>query len=174
MEAWLHLKALWSYSCLITFSFLLYRMMKQTANAVLDAFRPGPTAGAVNPHGAPLTPTHHDELHSTALIKLSQGDCILQHQALKFVSSLFLAEPATLEHLKAEGLWELAYGETFFLWSARAGASHAASGELITKCCPCSGAVLCCQQLDTAAFHVCCAAAQCHRLCGCINFSWFC
>ena len=107
--------------------------MKQTANAVLDTFRPGPAAGPVNPQGAPSTPTHHDELHSTALIKLSQGDCVLQHQALMFVSALFLAEPATLEHLQAEGLWELAYGEAFFFWGAKPGSSHAASGELITE-----------------------------------------
>lgn len=110
-------------------------MMKQTATAVLDAFRPGPAAGPVNPQGAPATPTptHHDELHSTALIKLCQGNCVLQHQALNFVSALFLAEPAALEHLKAEGLWELAYGDAFFFWSAKPGASHAASGELITE-----------------------------------------
>lgn len=105
--------------------------MKQTANAVLDAFRPAP--GSFNPQGTPPTPTptptHQDELHNTALIKLSQGSCVLQHHTLEFVSSLFLAEPSALEHLKAGGLWELAYGDAFFFWNARSGLSHAAPGE---------------------------------------------
>ena len=100
------------------------RLMKETSNAVLDAFRPIPA-----PSNPQRTTTHQDELHSTALIKLSQGSCILQHHALKFVSSLLLAEPGTLEHLKAEGLWELAYGNTFFFWNARHGSSHTAPGE---------------------------------------------
>ena len=130
-------------------SFLFYRLMKQTANAVLNAFRPGPTPGTVNPHGTPPTPapTHQDELHSTALIKLSQGTCILQHHTLKFVSSLFLAEPGASEHLKAEGLWELAYGDAFFFWNAEPGPSHAAPGELVLKSAKLA-VHLYCQQLE--------------------------
>lgn len=120
---------------LIVFSFHVYRLMKQTANAVLDAFRPGPASGMVNPQGSPPTtfPTHQDELRSTAVIKLSQGSCVLQHHTLKFVSSLCLAEPGALEHLKAEGLWELAYGDAFFFWNATPGPSHAAAGEFVLK-----------------------------------------
>ncbi|KAL3142038.1 hypothetical protein ABBQ32_004670 [Trebouxia sp. C0010 RCD-2024] len=98
-------------------------LMQQTTNAVLNAFRPNPAP--VSPHG---TPTHQDELHSTALVKLSQGTCILQHHALKFVSSMFLVEPSTLEHLRAEGLWDLAFGEVFFFWNVRHESSQTAPG----------------------------------------------
>lgn len=115
----------------MSFSFLFHRLMKQTATAVLNAFCPGPAP--VHPQGNPSVPTpaptHQDELHSTALIKLSQESCVLQHHTLKFVSSLFGAEPGALEHLKAEGLWELAYGHAFFFWNARPRPTPAAPGE---------------------------------------------
>ena len=105
--------------------------MQQTTNAVLNAFRPNPAST--------VTTTYQDELHSTALIKLAQGTCILQHHALDFVSSIFLAEPSTLEHLRAEGLWELAFGEVFFFWNVRHGSSQTGPGE----CLDCAALRLC-------------------------------
>lgn len=105
------------------------RLMQQTTYAVLNAFHPSPA-----PVRPPGTPTHQDELHSTALIKLSQGTSILQHHTLKFVSSIFLAEPSTLEHIRAEGFWDLALGSAFFFWNARHDTRQQLPGEFVVDC----------------------------------------
>ena len=84
--------------------------MKQLTCCLLDAFRPSPSH---QPQSANLD---SDTFHATAIAKLAQDSCMLQHHALQFVASLLLAEPATLKHLRAEGLWGLAFGKLFFFW----------------------------------------------------------
>ena len=111
-------------SCLMPKFLCDCRLMKQTIHAVLSAFQPNPTSSAAQ--GAP---TPQDELHSTALIKLSQRSCLLQHHALDFLSSLFLAEPNTLQHLRAEGLWDLAFGNFFFFWRTASTEGQAIHGK---------------------------------------------
>lgn len=84
--------------------------MKQLTCCLLDAFRLPPL------HQSQSTQSEVAALHTTAVAKLAQDSCVLQHHALQFVASLLLAEPGTLKHLRAEGLWGLAFGKLFFFW----------------------------------------------------------
>ena len=84
--------------------------MKQLTCCLLDAFRSPPLHQSQSAH------SDAEALHTTAVAKLAQDNCVLQHHALQFVASLLLAEPGTLKHLRAEGLWGLAFGKLFFFW----------------------------------------------------------
>ena len=93
--------------------------MKHLTSAMLGAFRLGDSSSH---QGQALL---DDPLQSEAIAKLTWDSCTLQHYTLRFVSSLLLAEPAAVLHLRAEGLWKLAYGKCFFFWGGLASARHA-------------------------------------------------
>ncbi len=85
--------------------------MKQVTSCLLNAFQNSPLQ--LDP--SPLFP-NEAAICTTAVAKLAQDTCTLQHHALNFIAALLAAEPATLKHLRAEGLWYLAYGQLFFFW----------------------------------------------------------
>ena len=86
--------------------------MKNVSQAVLDAFKPTVLlTPAVQEHTS-----RHADLHSAAVAKLGGHSFMLQHHMLTFVTDLLSAEPVTLEHLRAQSVWELAYGHQFFFW----------------------------------------------------------
>lgn len=98
--------------------------MKQVTSCLLNAFRTSPLL----PEPLPLFP-NEAAIHTTAIAKLAQDTCTLQHHALNFVSAILAAEPATLKHLRAEGLWDLAYGHLFFFWGGTDDGAHRHQGE---------------------------------------------
>lgn len=87
--------------------------MKNVSQAVLDAFKP---TVLLTPAAQEHTSRHADFLHSAAVAKLGEHSFMLQHHTLTFVTDLLSAEPVTLEHLRAQSMWELAYGHQFFFW----------------------------------------------------------
>lgn len=100
--------------------------MKQVTCCLLNAFRTAP----LQPEPSPLFP-NEAAIHTTAIAKLAQDTCTLQHHALSFVAAILVAEPATLKHLRAEGLWDLAYGQLFFLWGGTDDGAHRHQGKTI-------------------------------------------
>ena len=100
--------------------------MKQLTSTLLNAFR-----STFPSSDSQLPAFSQDALHAEAIGKLTRNSCILQHHALKFVTSLLLAEPGSIKHLRAEGLWELAFGDLFFFWGGAAdqGQQPHAAGE---------------------------------------------
>ncbi len=98
--------------------------MKQVTSCLLNAFRPSP----LQPEQSPQFP-NEAAIHTTAIAKLAQDTCTLQHHGLNFVAALLAAEPATLKHLRAEGLWDLAYGQLFFFWGGTDDGAHRHQGN---------------------------------------------
>ncbi len=99
-------------------------LMKQVTSCLLNAFRTSP----LPPEPSPLFP-NEAAIQTTAVAKLAQDTCTLQHHALNFVAALLTAEPATLKHLRAEGLWDLACGQLFFFWGGTDDGAHRHHGE---------------------------------------------
>ncbi|KAL0021859.1 hypothetical protein WJX77_009077 [Trebouxia sp. C0004] len=98
-------------------------LMKQVTSCLLNAFQTSPLL----PEPSTLF-SNEAAIHTTAVAKLAQDTCTLQHHALKFVAAVLVAEPATLKHLRAEGLWDLAYGQLFFFWGGNDDGVHRHQG----------------------------------------------
>lgn len=102
--------------------------MKNTSEAVLNAFKPV----HLLPQAAQEHTASHQERHNAAALRLGTDSFILQHHTLSFVSELLTAEPASLQHLRAQALWEVAYGHQVFFWGT-ASAKGTASGLFNTS-----------------------------------------
>lgn len=102
--------------------------MQNVTQAVLNAFKPiDLLASAAQKHAL-----KHQDLHTAAVAKLGSNCFMLQHHMLSFVTDLLSAEPLTLQHLRAEALWELAYGHQLFFWGCSA---HKGRGNLTWLVC---------------------------------------
>jgi hypothetical protein len=101
--------------------------MKEVTSCLLNAFQTSPLL----PEPSRLS-ANEAAIHTTAVAKLAQDTCVLQHHALNFVAAILVAEPAALKHLRAEGLWDLAYGQLFFFWGGTDDVTHRHHGK--TSC----------------------------------------
>lgn len=88
------------------------RLIEHVTETMLNAFKPVELLAP----GAQEHASRHQDLHSAAVAKLSHDSFLLQHYTLNFLSDLLSAKPAVLQHLRAESVWELAYGRQFFFW----------------------------------------------------------
>ena len=99
--------------------------MKSVTASLLNAFRPWLT----DPENQTSSP--ESTLHAEAILRLLHDGTLLQHHALTFLAALLGAEPGTLKHLRAAGLWDLVFAVLFFFFAgARDDHQLRLSGEL--------------------------------------------